>query len=220
MVSHEAVPNRNEAFLLPRGEGQDEGAIEVSRHVCGRPRQPRLHASSLVRRTRVSFVKRLLAKLIDYFKGSPGRRQYFDEDLDREQFDLLEAAAQLQVTEFKLFELAYRDWYGHPPKHQVIEVYFRNYMFNRIIPVWVSHFARVIVEKSQAGTLDPRDYGIYQRLPSRRMQRIGQAYTAMLLVAFVILMYMAYGDALVPETVQSLFGRGDTAGLPQHNTMP
>jgi len=169
-------------------------------------------------------VRSFIRKVIDFFAGcfrvSPERQQYFDEDLDREQWDLLEAAAELQVTEFKLFELAYRDWYGHPPKPQVIEVFFRNYMFNRIIPVWVSHFSRRIVEEARAGTLDPRRYGVYQRLPSRRMQRIGQAYTAMLLVAFVILMYMAYGEALIPDTVQSLFGRGDSIGLPQHNTMP
>ena len=80
-------------------------------------------------------MNRLLRKLIDHFKGPPGRKQYFDEDLDQEQWDLLEAAAQLQVTEFKLFELAYRDWYGHPARQQAIEVCFRNYMFNRIIPI-------------------------------------------------------------------------------------
>lgn len=165
-----------------------------------------------------------LQKVIDavsgYFKSAPGRRQYFDENMDREQWDLLEASAQLQVTEFRIFELSYKQWYGAAPKARVIEVYFRNYMFNRIIPVWVSHFCREVIEKGEAGTLDPRDYGIYQRLPSRRMMRIGQIYTAMLLVAFVILLYMAYGEALIPDTVQSLFGRGDTIGLPQHNTMP
>lgn len=168
----------------------------------------------------IAIVRKIVERVAACFKAPLDRRQYFDEDMDREQWDLLEAAAELQVTEFRLFELAYKEWYGAASKHQVIEVHFRNYMFNRIIPVWVSHFSRRVVEQSQAGTLDPRRYGIYQRLPSRRMRRVGQAYIAMLLVAFIALMYMAYGETLFPHPPQSLFGRGDTAGLPQHNTMP
>jgi hypothetical protein len=74
---------------------------------------------------------------------------------------------------------------------------------------------------ARAGTLDPRDFGVYQRQPSRRMARIGKAYAAMLLLAFLFLVYMAYGDQLSglladrpdPESVESV-------GLPQHNTMP
>jgi hypothetical protein len=166
------------------------------------------------------FIRKVFHAVTGYFRSTPGRRQYFDEDIAREQWDLLEASALLQVTEFRVFELSWKQWYGAAPKARVIEVHFRNYMFNHIIPVWVSHFCREIVEKGEVGTLDPRDYGIYQRLPSRRMMRIGQTYTAMLLVAFIVLLYMAYGEALVPDSVQSLFGRGDTIGLPQHNTMP
>ena len=125
----------------------------------------------------------LVDRLLSYFKPPADRRQYFDENLAGEQWDLLESAAMLQVTEFRVFELAYKDWYGVAPKHQVIEVHFRNYMFNQIIPVWVSHFCRHVVELGQAGQLNPKDFGVYQRLPSRRMMRIGQAYTAMLLIA-------------------------------------
>jgi hypothetical protein len=137
-------------------------------------------------------IRKFLDFVVSYFKVPAGRKQYFDENLNREQWDLLEAAAMLQVTEFRIFELAYKDWYGVLPKAQVAEVHFRNYMFNQIIPVWVSGFCRRIVDLGQSGALNPKDFGIYQRLPSRRMMRIGQVYTAMLVVAFLFLVYMAY----------------------------
>lgn len=165
-------------------------------------------------------MHRLRRKLIEYFKVPPLRKQYFDENLNREQWDLLEASALLQVTEFRIFELSYKEWYGAAPKARVIEVHFRNYMFNQIIPVWVSHFCRGVIEKDRAGVLNPKDYGVYHRLPSKRMRRIGQAYAAMLLVAFLVLLYMTYGDTLFPNFASSLFGRGDAYDLPQHNTMP
>lgn len=169
----------------------------------------------------ISLLQKLIDRIHGYFSTPQGRQQYFDENLSRDQWDLLEAAGLLQVTEFKLFELAYREWYGVRPKARVIEVHFRNYMFNMVIPAWVSHFCRRIVELGQAGSLDPRDFGIYQRLPSKRMMRIGKAYTAMLLAAFLFLVYMAYWDEYFSEL---LLTRANVyppdAGLPQHNTMP
>lgn len=163
----------------------------------------------------------MLHKLIDRVCGlfqdaAPGRRQYFDEDLAQDQWDLLESAALLQVTEFRIFELAYKDWYGAAPKAQVIEVHFRNYMFNQLIPAWVSRFCRRVVELGQDGTLNPADFGVYQRLPSRRMMRIGQAYTGMLLVAFLVLVCMAYWD----EYLEDLLLTRAPVGQPLHNTMP
>lgn len=166
-------------------------------------------------------VRFLIRKLVEYFRLTPDRKQYFDEDLARDQWDLLESAALLQVTEFRVFELAYKEWYGASAKPRIIEAHFRNYMFNQVIPAWVTHFCRRIVELGRAGTLEPKDFGIYQRLPSRRMMLIGKAYVVMLLLAFLVLVFMAYGH----EVTGLLAGQErlpilDPAGLPQHNTMP
>lgn len=166
----------------------------------------------------------LIQKLVGAFTGhrnpARGRRQHFDENLAREQWDLLEAAALLQVTEFRVFEMAYREWYGVRARQYLIEKHFRDYMFHRVVPGWVSHFARRIVALSQAGELDPRDFGIYGRLPSRRMMRVGQVYAAMLLVAFLMLVYMAYGDAWLSGLT---LGHGPfpvDPGLPDQNILP
>lgn len=169
----------------------------------------------------VRAVNALVRRLVDYFRIPPDRHQYFDENVDAEQWDLLEAAALLQVTEFKVFELAYKEWYGVAPKPRVIEVHFRNYMFNQLIPRWVARFCRRIVEQEQAGTLDPRDFGIYQRLPSRRMRLIGKTYAAMLLLGFLLVVYLAYGH----EVAGLLADRdgspaADSNRLPRNYTMP
>lgn len=177
-----------------------------------------LHLATL-RGARV--IRALRHKLVDYFRIPPDRRQYFDEDVARDQWDLLETAALLQVTEFKVFELAYKEWYGAAGKQRVIEAHFRNYMFNQAIPVWVARFCRRIVEMGQAGTLDPREFGIYPRLPSRRMMLIGKLYVAMLLLAFLVLLYLAYGQEAAGLIIDRTgLQAGDTGGLPQHNTMP
>ncbi len=162
-------------------------------------------------------LRALFRKVADYFRLPPDRRQYFDEDVASDQWDLLESAALLQVTEFKVFELAYKAWYGVAARQAVIEVHFRNYMFRQVIPVWVAGFCRRVVEMEQAGTLNPKDFGIYHRLPNRRMMLIGKTYAALLLAAFLVLLFMAYGEH-VSELLSD--GTRDTAGLPQHNTMP
>jgi len=155
------------------------------------------------------FLAKLLGKLSEYFSPAPGRLQYFDENLAADQWDLQEAAALLQVTEFRIFELAYKEWYGHKPRHYVIETHFNNYMFNQVIPAWVKHLCRRVIASSQAGDLDPRDFGIYHRLPSRRMTRIGRLYIAFLLVMFLGLVYITYGERVLEGSPSSLFGRGD-----------
>lgn len=162
-------------------------------------------------------LRALYRKVLDYFRLPPDRRQYFDEDVASDQWDLLESAALLQVTEFKVFELAYKAWYGVAARQTVIEAHFSDYMFRQIIPVWVAGFCRRVVEMEQAGNLNPRDFGIYQRLPNRRMALIGKTYAALLLAAFLVLFVMAYGEQ-VAELLSD--GTRDTAGLPQHNTMP
>lgn len=147
-------------------------------------------------------------------------RQYFDEDLKQDSLDLLKAAAALEVTEFKLFELAYREWYGRKPLPRVIEVHFSNYMFNNVIPTWVRSYSRGVVELHKTGTLDPKAFGIYQPLPSKRLVFVGRLFGILLILIFLVFMFLINKD---PPITQSLFGRADmTPELerPQHNAMP
>ena len=82
----------------------------------------------------------------DWLDRSRSRRQYFDEDLEQELLDLLEVSALLEIKEFALFELAYKEWYGRAPLSRVIEAHFSNYMFHGIIPAWVTSYTRQVLE--------------------------------------------------------------------------
>ena len=146
-------------------------------------------------------------------------KQYFDEDLQQDSLDLLEASAVLEVKEFKLFELAYRQWYGKKPLSHVIEAHFSNYMFHNIIPAWVRSYSRHVVDLHRSGNLNPKELGIYQPLPSKRLIFIGRAFTTFLILVFIAFMFLLNMNS---PTAQSLFGRADLPikEAPQHNAMP
>jgi len=138
------------------------------------------------------------------------RRQYFDEAVNAELWDLLEASALLDVKEFTVFELAYKDWFGRHPQTELIENYFSRYMFNGAIPVWVRRYSRMVVELDQRGELNPRQLGVYKRLPSRRLVLIGRLYVSALLLILVTMAFFAYR----PEARQVLAYERDAASAP------
>lgn len=158
-------------------------------------------------------VRKLLGFLRKY---QDPRRQYFDENLQADAWDLLHTAALLEVTEFAVFELAYKDWYGRRPPPHVMESHFANYMFSNVIPVWVRRYARHVVELNEQGKLNPRELGVYKRLPSKRLSMIGKAYAVVILVALLILTFMAYRDT---EVFRS-FTTNESITSPQHHAMP
>lgn len=112
--------------------------------------------------------------------------EYFNKHLNTDLVTVLDAAAVLEVTEFRLFELAFTDWYGRRAKEPVIERHFVAYMFADRVPSWVRHFARKIMKLHAQGRLDPASFGVFQRLPSTRMRLAGQLYTALLLIIFLL----------------------------------
>ncbi len=130
------------------------------------------------------------------------RRQYFDEDIDPDLWDLLQASSLLEIKEYDVFKLAYKEWFGCKPQPHVAEAHFANYMFNQQIPVWVRRYARKVVELNERGDLNPRDLGVYQPLPSKKLKRVGKVYTAVLLAVLLYLTFLAYRNTAF---VQSLF---------------
>ena len=76
------------------------------------------------------------------------------------------------------------------------------------------------MELHENDTLEPREFGVYQPLPSKRLIRIGRTFSALLVVTFMVVMIFIYRE---PNVSQSLFGRADVAQeftRPAHNAMP
>ena len=77
-----------------------------------------------------------------------------DKPLSRELQNLLDAASMLDVGEFRLFELAYRSWYGKSADPRRLEQIFTQYMFCDQIPFWVRHYARQVLALARVNQLD------------------------------------------------------------------
>ena len=120
------------------------------------------------------------------------RRQYFDEKVDGDLWDLLETAALLEIKEYTVFEMAYKDWHGGHAPRKKMETCFANYMFNGVIPVWVRRYCRKVIELEKSGQLDPHQLGIYRPQPSRRLAMIGKLYAVGLLLLFIVTTYFAF----------------------------
>ena len=53
-----------------------------------------------------------------------------------------EAAAILNVSEFRLFELAYQDWFGVHGLERNLESVYMPYIVCGTVPCWLRHFVR------------------------------------------------------------------------------
>ena len=111
----------------------------------------------------------------------------FNRHVPPDVLSVLDASAALEVTEFRLFELAWREWFGKRPDETRMEHYFAAYMFADRVPYWVRSFARKILELDAKGRLDPRSFGIWKRLPSARMMFVAKVYVAILILVFLVL---------------------------------
>lgn len=129
-------------------------------------------------------------------------KDYFNRHLEQDLVAVLDASAALEVTEFRLFELAYQDWYGKRPDNSAMEKLFAAYMFANRVPGWVRHFSRKILALQSQDRLDPRVYGVWYRLPSSRMILFAKLYTASLMIIFLAAMLLVYS---LPEKVMAVF---------------
>ena len=86
------------------------------------------------------------------------------EELENPERRVIANAANiLQVGEFQLLQLAYRDWYNEDLPEGQMDSLFDSYMINGAVPPWARHYARKIVADEEAGLLDynQRRYHLY-----------------------------------------------------------
>jgi hypothetical protein len=66
-----------------------------------------------------------------------------------------EAANRLGVGEFQFFRLAHESWFGADVDPKQLEPAFLGYMQEDAVPPYVRHFARTVIQRDDAGLLDP-----------------------------------------------------------------
>ncbi|MEQ8504424.1 MAG: hypothetical protein RIB80_03795 [Rhodospirillales bacterium] len=82
---------------------------------------------------------------------------------DKDELDKMDrrevgrAANILQVGEFQLLQLAYREWHQEDLPESQIDRLFNEYMIDNIVPHWARHYARQIIRLDQAGRIAGND---------------------------------------------------------------
>lgn len=65
--------------------------------------------------------------------------------------DMQNTLRLLDVSEFRLFELAYQEWFGRAASESELERAFVPYLFFGELPCWVRHYNRSIRSLAQEG---------------------------------------------------------------------
>lgn len=72
---------------------------------------------------------------------------------------VLDASAYLRISEFDVFRLAWERWTGEIADERWLERIFADYMFKHVVPGWVRHFVREVMNRVAAGYLDRAEFG-------------------------------------------------------------
>ena len=77
-----------------------------------------------------------------------------EEEEMKERLVVISAANQLQVGEFQLLQLAYREWFGEDLPEALVAELFTSYMLHHRVPHWARHYARRVIDGYERGDLD------------------------------------------------------------------
>jgi hypothetical protein len=77
-----------------------------------------------------------------------------EEQEMRERLVVISAANQLQIGEFQLLQLAYREWFDKDLPEALVTKLFTSYMLHNRVPHWARHYARRIIDGHERGELD------------------------------------------------------------------
>jgi hypothetical protein len=74
---------------------------------------------------------------------------------------VIRASNLLQVDELEVFRLAHRFWNRHCNEPSYICKSFKRYLQEKVVPPWVNHFARRVIQAYIHGNFDPATFGVY-----------------------------------------------------------
>lgn len=77
-----------------------------------------------------------------------------DKEEDTERAEVARAANLLQVGEFQVLQLAYKEWFGRELPEALVDRLFAAYMFQNDVPFWARQYSRNILRLDDQGGLD------------------------------------------------------------------
>ena len=116
-----------------------------------------------------------------------------------------DTAGLLEISEFRVFQLAFGEWYGREIRDYEAEDYFTVFMYQDRVPFWVRRFCHKIQDLNDAGRLNPRDFGITpQRFEYRLFRWAVRGVTAILAI-FILLFLATTAADLMPFLKECYF---------------
>jgi len=103
----------------------------------------------------------------------------------------------LEISEFRLFHIAYSRWYGMEIPDREIEPTFSAYLLENRIPHWVRHFTREVLSRYRDGTLDPGDYDLPGILAPCEMKGPVSALPAVMTICYLFFYLVFSGNITV-----------------------
>jgi hypothetical protein len=82
-------------------------------------------------------------------------------------------AGLFDISEFRLFEIAYVNWFGRKATEKAMDGFFGSYLKTGFVPFWLRGMVRRIICKYRKGNLTPSEFGIQQACLSHSERRLG-----------------------------------------------
>ena len=125
-----------------------------------------------------------------------------DWDDNPKRSEIIEAANLIQIGEFQLIQLAYKNWYNEDLPEDKINHIFNEYMVTGIIPMWVTYYAKDIIKLDKVNILDgySKKYHIYDHEfgqyinDEKQRKSLGIFYTILIGLMFVATHYVAFSN--------------------------
>lgn len=126
----------------------------------------------------------------------PGDLRFFDEkQIPEDVWRVARTASLLSVGEFRVFELAYRQWFGEPATEAAIERFFIPYMFHDRVPTWVRHYCTQVIDQYRDGSFEPEAFGVKFAEATREQQWRGFEYMLWIVSAMIMMFILADATA-------------------------
>ncbi len=111
-----------------------------------------------------------------------------------------ELAAQLEIREIDVFQLAHRWWFGCEPKTRALEQIFAAYMFRGQVPHWARHFAREVLAAEPIDEARAKHLGLDRLAGPPPVPRHGRLVVAITAVVFTVLFAVILTTTYDPQT--------------------
>ena len=121
-----------------------------------------------------------------------------DWDDNPKRSEIISAANLIQVGEFQLIQLAYKAWYKIDLPEEKVDKIFSEYMYRKIIPIWVKYYAKDIIKLDNANVLNSYDekYHVYDHefgenfYEKKDRKKRGIQYAILIAIVFILSHYM------------------------------